>query len=285
MAELTRPDGTLIHYEVTGSGYPILALAPGGVASRIDQWQRAAINPVEAFSDEFMVIVMDQRYAGRSRAPLTPFSYEQSLGDQLAVLDTVGATGAHLVAADVGSAHGLRLLYEAPARISAAVLLDPVGLDTTNSMDTFFNMFNETIRTARAEGLDAVVQAAIENPDFCEGSAAGPWAQRLHDDTSFRDTLRSLGRETYIALVVDFRDGIWPWSRRFFSVNDVAVGRNQAPLLVFPGDDPVHPAGVGQTIATDAPQASSSALNARAADTLAATLESIRRFLRENSPA
>ena len=118
MSQLIRPDGTVIYYEVTGSGYPILALASGGAGSCIDQWRNGPIHPVAAFSGEFKVIVMDQRYGGNSRAPLAPFSYEQSLGDQLAVLDTENIADAHLIGTDIGCSHALRLSYDAPARIT-----------------------------------------------------------------------------------------------------------------------------------------------------------------------
>lgn len=255
MTELTRPDGTVIYYEVTGSGTVLLALAPGGVNSGIDQWPHGLIHPLEAFTSEFRVIVMDQRYAGSSRAPLAPFSYEQALGDQLAVLDNEGVSSAHLLGAGIGCSYALRLAYEAPARVISAVLIDPVGVDESNTMDTFYDLFRETIRTARADGLSGVVAAAMDNPSFTASPAGGPWAQRLHDEPGFRDTLLSLGRETYIALVVDFRDGIWPWQQTCFSINDVALSRINTPMLVLPGSDLFHPAGVAGKIIADAPKA------------------------------
>lgn len=149
MSQLIRPDGTVIYYEVTGSGYPILALAAGGAGSCIDQWRNGPIHPVAAFSGEFKVIVIDQRYGGNSRAPLAPFSYEQSLGDQLAVLNTENIADAHLIGTDIGCSHALRLSYDAPARITSAVLLNPIGIDESNTMDTFYNLFRDTIRVAR----------------------------------------------------------------------------------------------------------------------------------------
>ncbi len=279
MTQLTRPDGAVIHYEVSGSGYPIFALASGGAVSGIERWQCEPIHPVETFGGDFMVIVMDQRYAGQSRAPLTPFSHEQALGDQLAVLDTLGITNAHVIGAGVGCSHALRLLYEAPARITSAVLLDPVGLDETNNMDTFYNLFRETIRVARSDGLGGVVTAALDNPSFIANPAGGPWAQRLHDEPSFRDTLLSLGRETYIALVVDFRDGLWPWKQTCFSINDVSLARIKAPMLVVPGNDQFHPAGVARKISVDAPNAQYFDVDDYAGE----PVEAIRQFFAEHS--
>ena len=289
LSELMRPDGAVIHYRVTGEGYPVLALAAGGVSSAIDRWRHEAIRPVEAFGDEFMIIEMDQRYAGRSLAPLTPFTYAQALGDQLAVLDAVGVKHAHLIGADIGCAHALRLLYEAPARIASAVLMDPVGVDATNTMDAFYEVFNETIRVARAEGLEGVLNAAqnpaLNSPTFIDNPAAGPWAQRLHDEPAFRDALASLGRETYIALVVDFRDGVCPWGQRCFSVNDVALERINAPLLVLPGSDLCHPTGLAQMIGAEVPNARCLDMDARVAEKLPGTLETIRGFLLANTQA
>ncbi len=279
MTELTRPDGTVIHYEVTGSGYPILALAPGDATSGIGQWLGGPIHPVDTFGSEFRVIVMDQRYAGNSRAPLTPFSYAQALGDQLAVLDTEAIPNAHLFCANIGCSYALRLLYEAPARITAAVLINPVGVDESNTMDTFYNLFRETIRVARADGLSGVVAAAMDNPSFAANPAGGPWAQRLHDEAGFRDTLLSLGRETYIALIVDFRDGIWPWQQTCFSINDVALTRINAPMLVLPGSDALHPPSVARKICADAP-------NAQCLDVEGcskASLKAIQQFLVEHT--
>ena len=285
MPEVICPDGAAIHYEVSGHGYPLLLLAPGGVSSQIEFWQRSAFNPIDVLSDSFTVIGMDQRYAGASRAPLTPFSYARAMHDQLAVLDDLGIRRAHVMGGCIGCTHALRLLDDAPARITAAVLQDPVGIDDTNGMDTFYAMFNETIRTARADGLDAVVAAAEREPAYALNHAAGPWSQRLHDEPAFRRTVRSLGREGYIALVVDFRDGIWPSNPPYFSVNEVAVQRIEHPLLVLPGSDPFHPTGIGRKICEDAVNARCLDVDARADDKLAGTIEKVRDFLLASTPA
>jgi pimeloyl-ACP methyl ester carboxylesterase len=198
---------------------------------------------------------MDQRHAGGSRANLTPFRYDDALGDQLAVLDHAGVASAHILGMGIGAAYALKLAYDAPARVRSVGLVHPIGVDESNELGDHYRIFNETIRIARAEGLDGVIAAACENPCFSDNPAGGPWAQRLHDEPAFRDALRSLGREMYIALVVDFRDGMFPAGRRFFSINDVAVTRIQAPLHVVPGDDRRHPASIARAIANMAPHA------------------------------
>ena len=283
MPDVMRPDGTTIHYEVFGGGFPLLLLAPGGVNSQIEFWQRSLINPIESFADEFTVIGMDQRHCGRSKTGLTPFSYDEAMQDQIAVLNDLGLARAHVMGGCIGCAYALRLADQAPARIAGAVMQDPVGLDQTNSLETFYAMFNPTIRLARAEGLEAVIESAQRDPIFMQNNEAGPFAQRIHDDPLFADALRAIRREGYIALVVEFRDGMWPQQPPYFAVNEVAVQRSHAPMLVLPGADPFHPTGIGERICNEAPNARCLAVDARAEDNLPATLESIRAFLREHA--
>src|ERR1700733_15342646 len=71
MASFVR-NGVSIHYEESGSGFPLLLLAPGGLDSTIDFWPRAALNPIEAFADDFHLVAMDQRNAGSSTGPFEP---------------------------------------------------------------------------------------------------------------------------------------------------------------------------------------------------------------------
>ena len=111
-----------------------------------------------------MVIAMDQRYAGRSSAPASPFSYTQIAADQLAVLDAAGVSQASVMAAGIGCAHALRLIRDAQERITMVVCQDPIGVDETNALGTYYKVFHDTIPLARAEGMDAIIQAAQMNP-------------------------------------------------------------------------------------------------------------------------
>ena len=284
MADVMRPDGTTIHYEVFGEGnggIPLLLFAPGGVNSQIEFWQRSAINPIAEFADEFLVIGMDQRHCGRSKTGLTAFDYTAAMQDQLAVLNDLGVPRAHVMGGCIGCAYALRMADQAPARVAGLILQDPVGLDETNSPETFYDMFNPTIRLCRAEGLEAVIASAQRDPIFMQNNAAGPFAQRIHDEPLFADALRTLRREGYIALVVEFRDGIWPTEHPYFTVNDVAVRRTYAPMLVLPGSDPFHPTGIAHRICNEAPRARCLDVDCRSDEKRPATIEAIRQFMSE----
>ena len=286
MADVMRPDGTTIHYEVFGEGnseIPLLLFAPGGVNSQIGFWRRSIINPIELFADEFTVIGMDQRHCGQSKTGLVAFDYQEAMKDQIAVLDDLGVQRAHVMGGCIGCAYALRLADQAPARVGGLILQDPVGLDATNSPETFYEMFNPTIRLCRAEGLEAVIAAAERDPIFMQNNEAGPFAQRIHDEPLFANALRTARREGYIALVVEFRDGMWPANPPYFAVNEVAVQRTYAPMLVLPGSDPFHPTGIGERICNEAANARCLGADARSSENLPATIEAIRQFLRDCS--
>jgi pimeloyl-ACP methyl ester carboxylesterase len=283
MPHVERPDGATIYYEVYGSGFPLLLFAPGGVNSQIGFWRRSAINPIEAFNDEFMVIGMDQRNAGKSAAPLAPVSYELTAGDQLAVLDAAGVEKALVMGGCIGVAYCLRIVREAPDRIVGAVCQDPVGLDHTNSIDVFMAMFKPTMALAEEKGVGAVVASAEANPIFVTNNEAGPFAASIGRNPAFRDQVLALSSEQYIKLIEDYAAGVWPDSPPFMSVPESWVPTCPAPLLVLPGSDPFHPTSVAQRLCELAPDARCLDVDCRSEAKIEGTIEEIRTFLREQA--
>lgn len=283
MPELTRPDGAVVHYEVTGDGVPLLLLAPGGPTSEIWFWTRAPIDPF-AFADEFQVIAMDQRHAGGShRAPLC-FTYDQAVGDQLAVLDAVGAERAHVWGGCVGVPYQLRLTQDAPDRVLANVGQDPTGIDDTNSYETFTVMFRPTVALARAEGMDAVVDAALADPAFVMNNEAGPFARRIASDPAFAADLRAMRVEDYARFVESIELGLWPHDRPLFGVTEAWLATCPTPILVLPGRDEFHPTRLSERIAELAPAGRCLGTDWRDPDRVEETEATIRGFLREHSP-
>ena len=283
MPEVTRPDGAVIHYETWGDGHPLLLIAPGGVNSEIAFWLRSAINPIEEFSDEFLVIGMDQRHAGRSWQAPPVFSYELTAGDQLAVLDAVGVDRSHAWGGCIGVAHALRLAQEAPGRISAVVGQDPVGLDKTNSIDVFTRMFEPTIALAREQGAAAVVASALDNPTFVVNNGGGPLALRINRDAAFRAEIEAQTADEYIALIEEFSAGVWPDLPPLMSVEESWLPRCETPLLILPGSDPFHPTGVAHLICERAPSARCLDVDCRSDEQRAGTIATIRAFLHEHA--
>ena len=128
--------GATIYYEEHGdaSKPALLLLAPGGLNSTIDFWSRLPVKPLELFAGEFRIIAMDQRNAGsRSHGPLEPDDgWGMYARDQLAVLDAVGVDKTLAIGCCIGCSFIFKLVQVAPERISAGVLMQPIGEDSTN---------------------------------------------------------------------------------------------------------------------------------------------------------
>jgi hypothetical protein len=111
------------------------------------------------------------------------------------------------------------------------------------------------MRLARAEGMDAVVNSAVENPLFVMNNAGGPFAPRIAADEAFREEMRKMTVEGYVALIVRFRDGMWPDRPPYFTATDEWMAQCETPMLVCPGNDAFHPRSIGERIARTAPNA------------------------------
>jgi pimeloyl-ACP methyl ester carboxylesterase len=158
-------NGTSLYFEEFGSGYPLLLFAPGGMRSAIDFWHRSPFDPTREFAGDFRVIAMDQRNAGRSRAPISARDgWHTYTGDHLALLDHLKVERCHVMGGCIGSSYCLNIARTAPDRISAAVLQNPIGLH--NNRTAFNEMFDgwaREMKTAHSEVSDADFGAFREN--------------------------------------------------------------------------------------------------------------------------
>jgi pimeloyl-ACP methyl ester carboxylesterase len=104
-------------------------------------WANAPWNPVAELAPRYQVISMDQRNAGRSTAPVhNGDGWHTYTADQLALLDHLGIDRCHTFGMCIGGSYCLGLAHEAPDRITAAVLLQPIGLD--DNREAFYQMFD-----------------------------------------------------------------------------------------------------------------------------------------------
>ena len=171
MPYFTRGE-TSIYYEERGSGVPVLLIAPGGMKSTIDFWKHAAIDPWASYADDFRLIAMDQRNAGRSTGPLDAGDpWGAYAADQLELMDHLGIDRFLVMGCCIGGSYILKLVEQAPDRLMGAVLEQPIGLIASNR-DLFGQMqraWAEETAEARDDldrpGLDAFL-AAMWDGDF-----------------------------------------------------------------------------------------------------------------------
>lgn len=136
MAFLDVVDGR-IAYEVHGTGYPVLLFAPGGLRSRKEMWSPAADGTARPWVDwtvalpaaGFTAVAMDQRNAGQSVTAIEADHGWHSYGaDHLALMDHLGFDRFHVLGGCIGGSFCLKAIEMAPARVTAAVLQNPIGL-------------------------------------------------------------------------------------------------------------------------------------------------------------
>jgi 3-oxoadipate enol-lactonase len=108
---------TLLHYEVTGDGPP-LVLA-GSVGSSLAMWEPQ----LPALADHFRVVCVDHRGHGRSPVPPGPYAIADLAMDVLALLDRLGEREVSLCGLSLGGMVGMWLAAHVPERISALALL------------------------------------------------------------------------------------------------------------------------------------------------------------------
>ncbi len=150
-------DGTSIAYDDHGDGFPILLIAPGGMRSAASFWESTPWNPVEQLADQYRVIAMDQRNAGRSTGPITgEDGWHTFTADQLALLDHLGVDRFHIIGMCIGGPYAFGLIEAAPDRVASAVHFQPIGLD--NNRQAFYDMFDswaDDLRSNRPEVSEA----------------------------------------------------------------------------------------------------------------------------------
>jgi pimeloyl-ACP methyl ester carboxylesterase len=134
-------DDVVLHYIERGEGFPILLFAPGGMRSAAGFWKNSPWNPVTELSDRNRVIAMDQRNAGKSRAPiLNGDGWHTYTADHLALLDHLGIDRCHVIGGCIGGPFCLGVMQAAPERVAAAVLQQPIGFD--DNRQAFYEMFD-----------------------------------------------------------------------------------------------------------------------------------------------
>ncbi len=214
MPFLDRPDGR-IHYRVSGTGFPVLLFAPGGLRSRMELWSSPAGGPPRPWVDwpeslpraGFTAVAMDQRNAGLSRARIeADHGWHTYAADHLALMDHLGFRRFHVLGGCIGGSFCLKAVETAPHRVAAAVLQNPIGLHPEHP-GYFPDSHAEWSREQRAA-----------RPDL-DGDALAAFDRNL-------------------------------WGGGFvFSVGRAFARGCPAPTLLMPGTDVPHPAATSAELA------------------------------------
>jgi pimeloyl-ACP methyl ester carboxylesterase len=242
--------GVRIHYEETGSGFPLLLIAGGGLNSTISFFTGSApFNAIGEFSSEYRCITMDQRNAegGQSSGPLEiDRPWDAYADDQLGLMDHLGIKEFMVMGFCIGGPFIWNLLRRAPTRIVAAVLAQPSGF--------------------RPELPDLFYQNNI---------------------TSWGPALVARRPDITMAMVDRFLNKMYRSNADFvFTVTRDFVRACQTPVLILPDDIPAHPYAVAMESAMLAPRSEVSLFPWKEPkDRIPLAVRQVRSFLRAHRPA
>ena len=237
-----------IHYEETGSGFPLLLIAGGGLNSTISGLNNP-FNAIQEFKGEYRCIAADLRNAntGQSSGPLElDRPWDAYTDDHLGVMDHLRIDKFMVMGFCIGGPFIWNLLKRAPDRVVAAVLAQPSGWRPempTLSYDTNMTGWGPELVKRRPEITMATVEKFLvkmyrTNPDFVY--------------TVTRDFVRNC----------------------------------QTPVLILPDDIPAHPYKVAMEAAMLAPKAEVSMFPWKEPkERIPLAVRQIRSFLRAHRPA
>ena len=238
-----------IHYEDSGTGFPLLLIPGGGLNSTIaGMKQGRPFDPIAEFEGEYRTIVADLRnaYDGQSSGPLEiERPWDSFTDDHLGLMDHLGIDKFMVLGFCIGGPFVWNLLERAPDRVVAAVLAQPSGFSP--------------------EEPELFYQRNI--------TGWGPEIVSRRSDISMEMVDRFL-TEMYIAN----GDFVFTVSRDF-------VRNCQTPVLILPDDIPVHPYEVAMEAAMLAPNAEVSLFPwKQPEDRIPLAVRHVRSFLRAHRP-
>jgi pimeloyl-ACP methyl ester carboxylesterase len=169
MPKLNR-DGVNIHYEVHGSGAPLLLTH--GYSSTSAMWQ----GQIEALSKRHTLILWDMRGHGQSDYPDDAAAYSEALtvGDMAALLDKAGAGSAIVGGLSLGGYMSLAFVRAHPERVRALLIIDTgPGFKKDEARDAWNKRAHETGDRFEREGLEVLKSASRERSSVVHRDASG----------------------------------------------------------------------------------------------------------------
>jgi pimeloyl-ACP methyl ester carboxylesterase len=239
-----------IHFEETGSGFPLLLIAGGGLNSTIAGLSGAypPFDSFEEFKGEYRCIAADLRNAnpGQSSGPLEiDRPWDSHSDDHLGLMDHLGIDKFMVMGFCIGGPLIWNLLKRAPDRIVAAVLAQPSG--------------------SRPEMRDLFYEGNMKN--------WGPELVKRRPDITMETVDKFLTR--MYRTNPDF----------VFTVTRDFVRQCQTPVLILPDDIPAHPYAVAMEAAMLAPKAEVSLFPWKEPkERIPLAVRQIRSFLRAHRP-
>ncbi|MEO6054665.1 MAG: alpha/beta hydrolase [Chthoniobacterales bacterium] len=117
---VAKVNGVDLYYEQEGSGKPLVLIA--GYTNHLNQW--ALLRP--ELAKHYQLLLFDNRGAGRSESPDTPYSLEQMADDTAALIRFLGLEKPHIFGRSMGSGIAQTLAVKHSSLIDKLILNNPL---------------------------------------------------------------------------------------------------------------------------------------------------------------
>ena len=235
-------DGITTRYEITGSGPPLLMLAPGGFDATVEKWTTlsvyARVRPLEWLARRYTCIAFDRRECGQSGGRVERVTWTHYATQAKGLLDHLNIARAHVMGGCMGCSVATALAVAHPDSIIGMVLWWPVGGAKYRIRGR--KRFTEHLNYVAQHGLQAVVaRVEAEGKAFNADPRAGPWASVIRNDHAFARTYAAQDVARYNAMVAGMASALFE--------RDTSPGaepedlmRLETPALIVPGHDESH---------------------------------------------
>jgi pimeloyl-ACP methyl ester carboxylesterase len=237
-----------IRYDESGSGFPLLLIAGGGLNSLRANLPRSPFDPIAEFANEFRCIYADLRNAinGESSGPLeVDRPWDAYTDDHVGLMDHLGIDKFMVLGFCIGGPFIWNILERAPAHVAAAVIVQPVGFRPENPnvmYDASLNGWGAELRKRRPEITQETVEQFV--------------SKMFRADADF-----------------------------VFTVSRDFVRNCQTPVLIMPDDVPSHPYAVAMEAAMLAPKSELSMFPWKEPkERIPVAVRQVRSFLRAHRP-
>ena len=234
-------DGISTHYEVGGSGPPLLMLAPGGFDASLSRWRISGVwkelQPLDTLKRDFQVIAYDRRESGDSGGRLEAFNWGIYVRHAVALLDHLGINDAHILGGCMGCSVALAIGAHAPRRCRSLLLHWPVG--GFRWMMKGRTNFDRHIAFAREQGLNAVAARARHSRLFWGDPEAGPWSSVIATDAAFAASYVAQEMNQYLRMLARSRDNLFNDAMPSGATGERLMAID-IPTFIMSGDDASH---------------------------------------------
>lgn len=235
-------EGIDTHYEVQGSGPPLLMFSPGGFDATLEKWSTLGVyaktKMLAVLTASYSCILFDRRETGQSSGRIERVTWAHYAAQGRGLLDHLGIARAHLIGGCMGCAPVVAFAVAHPERVDRMALVWPVG--GARYRINGQQRFAQHLAYVQQEGLAAVLALAQSgSKSFSEDPRGGPWVSVLRRDPAFAAAFVAMDAERYkLALTA---------TARALLDRDTAPGAEpeelmqlDTPTLVVPGRDASH---------------------------------------------